>query len=53
MSVNRSHPMCEYDPDLLCVAVANILMHLDPGTQTREAMKCAGFKKAYIKYDTY
>ena len=45
--------MGEYDPTLLCVAVANILMHLAPGTQTKEAMKCAEFKKIDIKYDTY
>ena len=45
--------MGEYDPALLCVAAANILMHSAPGTQTKEAMKCAGFKKVDIKYDTY
>ena len=45
--------MGEYYPALLCVAAANILMHLDPGTQTKEAKKCAEFKKVYIEYDTY
>ena len=53
MSVNSSHLIGGYDPTLLCVAVANILMHLAPGTQTKEAMKCAEFKKIDIKYDTY
>ena len=27
-------------------------MHSAPGTQTKEAMKCEGFKKFDIKYDT-
>ena len=45
--------MGEYDPALLCVAAANILMHSAPGTQTKEAMKCAGFKQVDVEYDTY
>ena len=45
--------MGEYDLSLLCVAASNILMHLDLGKQTKETMKCAGFKKVDIKYDTY
>ena len=45
--------MGEYDPALLCVATANILMHSAPGTQTKEAMKCAGFKQVDIEYDTH
>ena len=53
MSVNRSHSMDEDDPDLIFVAAANVLTHLDPGTQTREAMKCAGLNQVDIKYDTY
>ena len=53
MSVNRSHSMGDYDPALLCVAAANTLMHSDPGTQTKETMKCAGFKKVDIRYDTH
>ena len=53
MSVNRSHSMGEYDPNLLCIAPTNILMQSAPGTQTKEAMKCAGFKQVDIKYDTY
>ena len=52
MSVNCSHSMGEYDTDLLCVAAANILMHLDPGIQTKEVIKCAGFKQVDIEYDT-
>ena len=52
MSVNRSHPMGEYDPALLCVAAANILMQFAPGTQAKEEMKCEGFKQVDIKYDT-
>ena len=28
-------------------------MHSATGTQTKEAMKCAGFKQVEIKYDTY
>ena len=53
MSVNSSHSIGEYDPALLCVAAANILMHSAPGTQTKEAMKRAGFKPVDIKYYTY
>ena len=53
MSVNRSHLIGEYDPALLRVATANVLMHSAPGTQTKDAMKCAGFKQVDIKYDTY
>ena len=53
MSVNHSHTMGEYDPALLFVAADNILMHLSPGTQTKEALKCAGFKQVYIEYDTH
>ena len=53
MSVNRSHLMGDYDPALLFVAAANILMHSDPGTQIKKAMKCAGFKQVDIEYDTY
>ena len=53
MSVNRGHAMGEYDPALLCVATANIMMHSAPGTQTKEAMKCEGFKQVGIEYDTY
>ena len=45
--------MVDYDPGLLRVATANILMHLVHGTQTKEVMKCAGFKQVDIKYDTY
>ena len=45
--------MGEYDPALLFGAAANILMHSDPGTHTKETTKCAGFKKVDIKYDTY
>ena len=45
--------MGEYDPALLFVATANILMHSAPGTQTNEAMKCAGFKQVDIEYDAY
>ena len=45
--------MCDYDPSLLYVAAANILMHSSPGTKTKEAMKCAGFKQVDIEYDTY
>ena len=45
--------MGEYVPELLCVAAANILMHLDTGTETKEALKCAGFNKVDIEYDTY
>ena len=45
--------MGENDTNLLCVDAANILMHSAHGTQTRETMKCAGFKKVDIKYDTY
>ena len=45
--------MAEYDTDLLCVAAANILMHLASETQTKEAMKCEWFKQVDIKYDTY
>ena len=51
--MNRSHLMGEYDPNLLCIAATNILMQSAPGTQTKEAMKCAGFKQVDIKYDTY
>ena len=53
MSVNRSHSMGDYGPDLFCVSTDNIMMQSAPGTQTKEAMKCAGFKKVDIKYDTY
>ena len=53
MSVNSSHSMCEYDPALLCVDAANIPMHSATGTQTKEGMKCAGFKQVDIKYNTY
>ena len=53
MGVNRSHSMGEYDPALLCFAAANIMLHLAPGTQTKEAMKCSGFKQVDIEYDTY
>ena len=53
MSVNCIHSMGEYDTALLCVTAANILMHSDPGTQTKEAMNCAGFKQVDTKYDTY
>ena len=53
MSVNLSHPMGEYDPALLCVAASKIMMHSAPRTQTKEAMKCAGFKQVDIEYDTY
>ena len=52
MSSNCSHPMSEYDPALIFVAAASILMHLAPGTQTQEVMKCAEFKQVDIKYDT-
>ena len=45
--------MVDYDPALLCVAADNILMHLAPGTQTKEAINCEGFKQVDIKYDTY
>ena len=45
--------MGEYDPALLCVYAANILMHSAPGTQTKEIMKCAGFNQVDINYDTY
>ena len=44
--------MGEYDTDLLCVDAFNILMQFDTGTQTKEAMKCAGFKQVDIEYDT-
>ena len=44
--------MGEYDHALPCVAAANIMMHSFPGTQTKEAMKCAGIKQVDIKYDT-
>ena len=53
MSVNRKHSMGEYDTALICVAAVNMLMHSAPGTQTKEAMKCARFKQVDIKYDTY
>ena len=53
MSVNRSHSMVDYDPALLYVAAANILMHSAPGTKTKEAINCEGFKQVDIKYDTY
>ena len=52
MSVNCSHSMGEYDPALLYVAAANILMQSAPGTKTKEDMKCAGFKQFEIEYDT-
>ena len=52
MSVNFSHSMGEYDPTLLCVAIANILIHLAPRTQTNGVMKCEGFKQVDIEYDT-
>ena len=45
--------MGEYDPDLLCVYAAKILIHSVPGTQTKGSTKCAGFKKVDIKYDAY
>ena len=45
--------MCEYDYVLLCVSAANILVYSAPGTKTKEAMKCAGFKQVDIEYDTY
>ena len=45
--------MGEYDHALPCVAAANILMHSAPGTQTKEAMKCAGFNQVDIEYDAY
>ena len=48
MCVNRSHSMGEYDPDLLCVAAANILMHSAPGTQTKEGLKREGFNQVDI-----
>ena len=53
MGVNCSHSMGEYAPTLLCVATANILMHLGPGTQTKEDMECAGFKQVDIDYYAY
>ena len=53
MSVNLSNLMGEYDPALRCVYVSNILMHSDTGAQSKEVMKCAGFKQVDIKYDTY
>ena len=52
MSVNFSHSMGDYDRALLCVVTSNILMHLDPGTLTKEEKKCAGFKQVDIKHDT-
>ena len=45
--------MCKYDTALLCVAIDKILMHSAPGTQTKEAIKCAGLKQVDIEYDTY
>ena len=45
--------MGENYPTLLFVDAANILMHSAPGTQTKEMMKCAGFKQVDINYDTY
>ena len=45
--------MGEYDPALICVTAANILMHSAPGKQINETMKRAGFKQVDIKYDTY
>ena len=53
MSVDRSHSIGEYDTAILYVAAANILMHLDPGIQTKEVIKFAGFKQVDIEYDTY
>ena len=45
--------MDEYNPALIFVAASNMLMYSDPGTQTKEAMKCVGFKQVDIEYDTY
>ena len=53
MSVNRIYSMGEYDPALLFVAASNILIHLAPETQTKEAIKCAGFNQVDIEHDTY
>ena len=53
MGLNRIHSMGEYDPDLLFFTLANILMQSAPWKQSKEAMKCAGFKQFYIKYDKY
>ena len=45
--------MGEYNPALICVATSDILIHSATVTQTKEAMKRAGFKQVSIKYDTY
>ena len=43
----------EYDPAVLYAAAANILVYSAPGTTTKEAMKCSGFKEVDMASDTY
>ena len=43
----------EYNSIALCNAAANILPHSAPGTKTKVAMRCAGFKNEDISSEMY